>query len=662
MCGIAGFINLEERAVSPVACLRAMTATIAHRGPDDEGHWFDGRAGIAFGHRRLSIVDLSPAGRQPMLSASGRFRLCYNGEIYNFVELRETLEAAGHKFRGHSDTEVMLAAFDEWGVERAVKAFVGMFAFALWDERERALHLVRDRAGEKPLYYGWAGGAFLFGSELKALRAHDDWRGEIDRNALALFMRYNYVPAPHSIYKGIRKQIPGTILTLNVTKLAAGAAPVETVYWSAEETAERGIADSFKGSDAEAVEELDALLRDAVKRQMVADVPVGAFLSGGIDSSTVVALMQAVGARPVKTFTIGFGETEYNEAADAKRVASHLGTDHTELYLKPEDALAVIPRLPAIYDEPFSDSSQIPTFIVSQLARRSVTVCLSGDGGDELFGGYRRYVEGESLWNKAGLLPLPARRALATVIGRMPVRALNLLFSGLSARLDRFGGRSSIGDKLHTLAGLLNASSSSEMYQYLVSQWKEPGAVVLNAREETLSPMAPLYARGVTDFAQRMMLIDLVSYLCDDILVKVDRASMAVGLENRVPLLDHRVVEFAWRLPMRMKMRDGKGKWLLRQVLGRYLPAKLIERPKMGFSIPLDHWLRGPLRDWAESLLNERRLRDEGFFDPAPIRLMWDEHLSGRRNRQYYLWAVLMFGAWLEQNHPSAVVAGRVNC
>jgi asparagine synthase (glutamine-hydrolysing) len=651
MCGIAGFINLKRRDVEPNACVKAMTASLAHRGPDDEGHWFNDQHGVAFGHRRLAIVDLSPAGRQPMVSAGGRFTLCFNGEIYNFLELRETLLSCGHGFRGHSDTEVMLAAFDEWGVERAVKNFVGMFAFALWDERERVLHLVRDRAGEKPLYYGWAGDAFLFGSELKSLRAHDAWAGDIDRHALALFMRYNYVPAPHSIYKGIRKQIPGTILSLKVEGLEAGASPAETTYWSAAEIAERGIADPFAGTDAEAVEALDALLRDAVKRQMVADVPLGAFLSGGIDSSTVVALMQSESARPVQTFTIGFREAEYNEAAHAKRVASYLGTDHTELYLKPEDALAVIPALPAIYDEPFSDSSQIPTFIVSQLARRSVTVCLSGDAGDELFGGYGRYVQGESLWNKVRRVPPPLRRALGGVIGKTPVHTLNLLFSGLGARLDRNGGGSSIGDKMHTAAGLLNASSSSDFYRRLISQWKEPAAVVLGAREKSLAPLAPDYARKVTDFAGRMMLLDTVGYLADDILVKVDRASMAVSLENRVPFLDHRVIEFAWRLPMRMKVRDGKGKWALRQVLNRYLPGELSERPKMGFSLPLGEWLRAPLRDWAESLLDERRLRDEGFFDPAPIRRMWAEHLSGRHNRQYYVWAVLMFEAWLERGH-----------
>ncbi|HZG51728.1 MAG TPA: asparagine synthase (glutamine-hydrolyzing) [Pyrinomonadaceae bacterium] len=649
MCGIAGFINPKQRAVSPGESLRAMTAAVAHRGPDDEGHWIDAEAGVAFGHRRLAIVDLSPAGRQPMVSASGRFRLCFNGEIYNFRELRQTLASSGHTFRGQSDTEVMLAAFEEWGVERAVITFVGMFAFALWDERERLLHLVRDRAGEKPLYYGWAGDVFLFGSELKALRAHDGWVGEIDRDALALFMRYNYIPAPHSIYRGIRKQIPGTILSLKTKGLEVGAAPAEAAYWSAGETARKAAADPFKGADAEAADALDALLRDSVKRQMVADVPLGAFLSGGIDSSTVVALMQAESARPVKTFTIGFSEAEYNEAADAKRVASHLGTEHTELYLQPEDALAVIPKLPAMYDEPFSDSSQIPTFIVSQLARRSVTVCLSGDGGDELFGGYRRYVEGERLWNKIRPFPAPLRRAFAAVIEKTPVGTLNLLFSGLNAKLDSFGGSSSIGNKMHTMAGLLHATSSSDFYRHLVSQWKEPCAVVLDSREAALAPMAAGYARTLTGFAERMMLIDAVSYLSDDILVKVDRASMSVSLENRVPFLDHRVFEFAWRLPMRMKVRDGQGKWLLRQVLKRYLPEKLIERPKMGFSIPLDRWLRAPLRDWAESLLSERRLRDEGFFDPEPIRRMWAEHLSGRRDRQYYVWAVLMFEAWLER-------------
>jgi asparagine synthase (glutamine-hydrolysing) len=411
-----------------------------------------------------------------------------------------------------------------------------------------------------------------------------------------------------------------------------------------------GAADGFRGTEMEAVEELNTILCGSVKRQMLADVPVGAFLSGGIDSSTVVALMQAASTQPVKTFTIGFSEADYNEAAYAKLVASHLGTDHTELFVQAEDALAVIPRLPAIYDEPFSDSSQIPTVLVSQLARPSVTVCLSGDGGDELFGGYKRYVEGNGLWDKIKFLPLPLRRALGTLIGKTPVNTLNRLFSGLNGKLDRFGGTSSIGDKMHTMAELLKVSSPSEFYKKLVSQWKEPCAVVLDSREVSLVPMADRYAPSLTDFVQRMMLIDTVSYLPDDILAKVDRASMAASLENRIPFLDHRVVEFALRLPIRMKVKDGKGKWLLRQLLRRYLPDELIERPKMGFSIPLDRWLRGPLRDWAESLLSQRRLSGEGFFEPGPIRLIWAEHLSGRRNRQYQIWNVLMFEAWLEAN------------
>lgn len=633
-------------------------ASMSHRGPDDEGYWINSQAGVAFGHRRLSVVDLSSEGHQPMVSASGRYRLCYNGEIYNFLELRKTMEALGSAFRGHSDTEVMLAAFDQWGVERAVKTFIGMFAFALWDEQEQLLHLVRDRTGEKPLYYGWTGGLFLFGSELKALQAHDGWKGEIDRNALALFMRYNYIPAPHSIYRRIRKQIPGTILSLNVKGIQVDAALREVAYWSAEEIAEKGVADGFVGTETEALEELNTILSDSVKRQMLADVPVGAFLSGGIDSSTVVALMQAASTRPVKTFTIGFSEADYNEAAYAKRVASHLGTDHTEIFLQAEDALAVIPRLPTIYDEPFSDSSQIPTVLVSQLARPSVTVCLSGDAGDELFGGYRRYVDGASLWNKVRFVPLHLRRAFATVIGRTPVKTLNHLFSGLNAKLDRFGGPTSIGDKLHTAAGLLKVSSSSEFYKSLISQWKEPCAVVLDSREVSSAPMADEFAPNLTDFVQRMMLIDIVSYLSDDILAKVDRASMAASLETRIPFLDHRVIEFALRLPIRMKVKDGKGKWLLRQLLRRHLPEELIERPKMGFSIPLDRWLRGPLRDWAESLLSHERLSGEGFFEPGPIRLIWADHLSGRRNRQYQIWSVLMFEAWLEATRGMNAVPG----
>ena len=646
-----------------------MTDRLFHRGPDDGGAWIDESAGIALGHRRLSILDLSPQGHQPMASASGRYVIAFNGEIYNHGALRRELEAGlafasenleGRtgpsassparqepvKWRGHSDTEVMLAAFEHWGVRESLARFNGMFAFALWDRRERMLHLARDRFGEKPLYYGWMGKTFLFGSELKALKAHPAWRGEIDRAALALYMRHNCIPAPYSIYQGVRKLLPAHKLSLELDR-GREQTPEVCRYWSARELAEAGMRQPFSGDDGQAVAALDRLLRDAVVLRMEADVPLGALLSGGIDSSTVVALMQAQSKRPVKTFSIGFHEAAYNEAEQAKAVARHLGTEHTELYVTAEEARAVIPRLPEIYDEPFADSSQIPTFLVSQMTRRHVSVALSGDAGDELFGGYNRHFWGQSLWSKFGWMPKPMRAALAYgLTGVAPQswdRILSLLGPALPSRL-----RAQLpGDKLHKLAAVLASASAEEMYRGLVSHW-EPGSVVLGASEPpTLLTDRAQWAQ-LPDFAQSMMFLDLASYLPDDILAKVDRASMAVSLEARVPFLDHRVAEFAWHLPLVMKIRNGQGKWILRQVLYNYVPRALMERPKMGFAVPLDAWLRGPLRDWAESLLDESRLRQEGYFDPVPIRRKWAEHLCGQRNWQSHLWDVLMFQAWLD--------------
>jgi asparagine synthase (glutamine-hydrolysing) len=625
-----------------------MAQAISSRGPDDFGEWTDAAEGIGFGHRRLAIVDISPAGHQPMASASGRFVLAYNGEIYNHMDLRAQITALGREpsWRGHSDTETLLAAIETWGLEEALKRSIGMFAIGLWDREQRTLSLARDRLGEKPLYYGWQGqgdtAVLLFGSELKALRAHPAFQAGIRRDALALFLRHNYIPAPYTIYEGIQKLPPGTVLTLSLQEKEGRS----RTYWSLPDVAVAGLANPLHGSREEIVGELETLLRSAVSQQMVADVPLGAFLSGGIDSSTVVALMQTQSSRPVRTFTIGFNEKGYNEAVHAKAVASHLGTDHTELYVTPQQAMDVIPRLPAMYDEPFADSSQIPTFLVSQLARQHVTVSLSGDAGDELFSGYTRYLVASGMWNKISAVPAPLRKLAAKSIGALSPQIWNTLTSWLPS--SRAG--SLWGDKLHKGARVLDSKNIDGLYLGLVSQWSDPASVVISGHEPDtlltgLSPALP----GL-DPVERMMALDLVTYLPDDILVKVDRAAMSVSLETRVPFLDHRVVEFAWRMPMHMKQHQGVGKWALRQVLYKHVPQALIDRPKMGFGIPIDSWLRGPLKEWAEELLNESRLRSEGFFHPEAVRQKWAEHLSGQRNWAYPLWVILMFQAWLEEN------------
>ncbi|BFU93731.1 MAG: Asparagine synthetase [Nitrospira sp.] len=601
-----------------------------------------------------------------MTSASGRYVMSYNGEVYNFSELRATLEGAGARFRGHSDTEVMLAAFEAWGIEKAVRQFVGMFAFALWDRESRVLHLVRDRLGIKPLFYGWMNDSFAFGSELKVFRQVPSFRSAVNRAALVSYVRTGYVPAPLSIYEQVYKLPAGCILSVGRDHISACEAfspepdrrdavvrPVR--YWDVREVAEAGSRHPLSCSDAEARTQLEHLLREAIRLRMISDVPLGAFLSGGIDSSVVVALMQSQSTNPVKTFTIGFQEEEYNEAAHAKLVARHLCTDHTELYLTAGQAMAVIPRIPEMYDEPFGDSSQIPTFLVSQLARKHVTVVLSGDGGDELFGGYNRYFVGRRLWNNIRWISRPVRYAMIGAIRGLSPETWNRIFARLRPIAPAM---SNPGDKLHKLAQILASHDPDAMYLGLVSQWLDPAQVVAGSCEPaTTLTDRNLWAR-LDDFTLRMMFLDLVTYLPDDILTKVDRASMAVSLEARVPLLDHRVVEFASRIPLSMKIKqEGEGKWLLRQVLYRYVPKTLLDRPKMGFGVPIDHWLRGPLREWAEDLLDERRLRREGFLHPAPIREKWAEHLSGRRNWQYQLWNVLMFQAWLSAHERSSAAA-----
>lgn len=665
MCGIAGFLRPSPADAATLTDVAArMARTLSARGPDDEGVWADGETGVALGHRRLSIIDLSALGHQPMHSADGRYILTFNGEIYNFIELKQELEGLGHAFRGSSDTEVMLEAFSEWGVQRSVSRFNGMFAFGLWDRAEQMLHLVRDRIGEKPLYYGWLGRTFAFASELKALRVHPDFTNGIDREALALYLRYTYVPTPYSIYRGVFKLPPGCILSLprsraegagNFSKFPEpdGGGPLNPVrYWSASAAVARGGDDPCRGSEREAADQLDTLLRDSVSRRMIADVPLGTLLSGGVDSSTVAALMQRASSTPVRTFAIGFRERGFDEAAHAATVARHLGTDHTELYVGSQDALRVVDRLPTFYDEPFADASQIPTYVLCSLIRDHVTVALSGDGGDELFGGYNRYIVANSIWRKVGWLPRPLRGSIGRLLRIPSPDQWERVGRRLSFLAREYGTQGTFGDKFHKLADVMSMPDANALYHRLVSCWMNPEEIVRDGKEGRLPDLDVPASIRSDDLAARMMFFDLVTYLPDDILTKVDRASMATSLEVRVPLLDHRVVEFAWRLPTSMKINRDETKRVLRQVLYRYVPRELIERPKMGFGIPLAEWLRGPLRNWAEDLLDEKKLREDGLLNPAPIRALWAEHLSGRRNWQSQLWCVLMFQAWNRQAAP----------
>lgn len=649
MCGIAGFWPVHDRVDAGLG--ERMAATLHHRGPDAGDAWAEEGAGPVLAHRRLAIIDLSPQGRQPMHSRDGRWVIAFNGEIYNHHALRARLEREGAVvgWRGSSDTEVLLEACRAWGLKGALAAANGMFALAIWDRIDRVLWLARDRLGEKPLYYGRVGDGLGFASELQALKQVPQARLEIDRDALFLYLRHGYVPAPYSIYRGIHKLPPGTLLRLDVAALA-GELPAPQAYWSAAAIAEQGVRAPLADSPEALTEQLDQRLRGAVGLRMEADVPLGAFLSGGIDSSTVVALMQAQSAQPVRTFSIGFHEPGFNEAEHAAAVARHLGTDHTEFYVRPQDALDVISRLPSLYSEPFADASQIPTFLVCLLARQHVTVALSGDGGDELFAGYNRYSWGIRTWGALSRLPQPLRRLGAVAVRSLSPDAWDRLFAVGSPLLPKSRRMPYPGDRLHKLVGLFDARSQEELYRMLISQWQSPAEAL---RGEVAEPASWLSVRerwprlgGYRDWMQFM---DLVSYLPDDILVKVDRASMGVSLEARVPLLDHELVEFAWRLPAEVKVRDGQGKWLLRQVLYRYVPRELIERPKVGFALPIDRWLRGPLRDWAEALLDPQRLEQGGCFQVEPIRRKWQEHLSGRRNWQYPLWMILMFQAWLRE-------------
>jgi asparagine synthase (glutamine-hydrolysing) len=653
VCGIAGWFDPrgfdEPEARAPLV---AMTDAIAHRGPDDEGMWLDGRAGIALGFRRLAILDLSPTGRQPMLSASGRFAIVFNGEIYNFRRLRDELEALGHAFRGRSDTEVLLAAVSEWGLRGALERANGMFAFALWDREERVLHLARDRGGEKPLYYGWTGDTLLFGSELKALTRHPRFAADVDRGALARYLRRGYLMAPLTIYRGVFKLPAGTVLRISAARRDATPEP----YWSWRETAERGAADPFTGSDEEAIVRLDDLVRDAVRIRLESDVPLGAFLSGGVDSSLIVAVMQRLTDQPVRTFTIGFLDPRFDETANANGVARHLGTDHTARYVTAEDARAVIPRLPELYDEPFTDSAQIPALLVATLARREVTVCLSGDAGDEVFGGYPRFWHTAAVARALGRMPRGVRTAAAAVLrGAARGSALDVL-----GRM--VGGRRSLRERVRWAADALAFEAPEALYHYVMSLWRNPGEVVPDADEPLDALASPEQWASLPTATERAMYLDAVTHLPGQMLTKVDRATMAVSLEGRIPLLDHRIVEFAARLPLRLKVRGGTGKWILRQLAYRYVPRALLDRPKHGFNVPISAWLRGPLRPWAEALLDERRLIRDGYLAPGPVRRKWDDLVHRRTNRNYEVWTALMFQAWLEaQREARGVVPERAS-
>jgi len=642
MCGITGFIDFTKQTSSDVlySCAQKMADQIAYRGPDDSGIWIDPRQGVALAHRRLSIIDTTEAGRQPMLSADGRYVLVFNGEIYNFKELRNELTEA---FRGHSDTEVLLAALSEWGLEKTLARVNGMFAFALWDRKKRCLHLVCDRLGQKPLYYALIGNTLIFASELKALRMHPQFKSNINRDALASYLRMNYVPAPQSIYQDTHKLMPASYLTI-----ASNTRPsrlIQKNYWDHHALSLNHLDQPFTGSAKEAEYILHHLLKDAVSKRMISDVPLGAFLSGGIDSSLVVALMQSQSSRPVKTFTIGFHEKHFNEANEAKTVAAHLKTEHTELYVTPEDAMAVIPKLPHIYDEPFADMSQIPTYLVSHLARQHVTVALSGDGGDEFFGGYNRHFWVPMFWQRFGKLPYALKYPFLKMMATVPPSIWNTLF-----------GRyvSNPANKCQRLATMLSCRSSGDMYLDLISSWKQPEDILIDGHDQMPSFFEHYFSHTELDQQHQMMYLDATTYLPGDILTKVDRASMAVSLEARSPLLDYRIAEFAWRLPLSSKIRGNKGKQILRNILNQYLPNELIDRPKMGFGVPIGAWLRGPLVEWAEDLLSEQRLQNDGFFKVDEVRKRWHQHQKGQRNWQYCLWNLLMFQCWLQEQNSFA--------
>lgn len=638
MCGIVGYLTTRTEIKHDL--IQRMADQIQYRGPDSSGVWIDRQRGVAFGHRRLSIVDLSEAGHQPMLSVDGRYVLTYNGEIYNHLELRAELGAAGwtSPWRGHSDTETLLAVIQRWGVKAALAKLNGMFAFGLWDRNEEVLTLARDRAGEKPLYYGQANQSLIFASELRALKSWPGWSGEIDASVVNLYFRYGYVPDPFCIFKGFAKLQPAHLIQIKNGKIG------ETeCFWDLKQVTAQPRSGN---SPDDIVEEFLPRLQRAVRMRMASDVPLGAFLSGGIDSSTVVSLMQEASTQPIRTFTIGFDVAGYNEAESAKIIAKHLGTNHTELYVSPQDTLSAVPSIPGIWDEPFGDSSMIPTYLLSKLTRKSVTVALSGDGGDEIFCGYNRYGQGYDAYKRLGALPLGMRQAAAFALQRLPLRAIEHASQHLPMRMRL----PAMGDRIAKLANVMKMEAESEYYLMLVSQSQNPGTLLNNSIEPATLPTSPETWPKLADFRETMMYLDTLSYLPGDILTKVDRATMATSLEARVPFLDHELIEFAWSVPLDVKLRHGETKWLLRSILGRYVPPALFERPKVGFGIPIEHWLKGPLREWAEELMDESTLRKQGYLRPEAIRQLWSDYLSGRARNHHQIWNVLMFQGWLKDN------------
>lgn len=648
MCGIAGFLQPQSfSSASGTTILKQMANTIIHRGPDDQGFWLDNEKGIALAHQRLSILDLSPSGNQPMISRSGRYAIVFNGEIYNHLDVRSKLVGLNIDWRGHSDTETLLAAFEHWGIKSTIEKCVGMFAFAVWDKKTNNLILARDRMGEKPIYFGWQGmgnnSCFIFGSELKALKAHPSFSGEVNQEALNYFTTYGYIPAPYSIFTGIKKLEPGHLLTVS----ASEKEPQITAYWSFEKVALGGNSNPTKLDERSAIDTLESFLMSAVKQQMIADVPVGAFLSGGIDSSTVVSLMQAQSTDPIKTFSIGFNEKHYDEAAAAKEVASFLGTDHTELYVTPQDALDLIPNLPHLYCEPFADSSQIPTLLISSLAKQKVKVSLSGDGGDEIFGGYNRHIFTNKLWSKISRLPSGMRQLLANLIFSAPPQTINRVYERLEFFIPNSLLSKNLGEKMHKVARILPSQNIEELYFGLTSSGFPEDTLDYNLHfKDEISTI--LSSLPQLSNAEKMMALDSILYLPNDILVKLDRAAMSQSLETRAPFLDHRVVEFAWKIPQSMKIKNNTSKWILRKILHKRIPEKMVNRPKMGFGVPIDGWLRGPLKEWAVDLLDKSRLKNDGFFDADIVQNKWMEHLSGKRNSHHQLWNILMFQAWLD--------------